>query len=390
MMNRDAKAASADLESINGAGGKKSQSIVFNDGILAGTSTAIEKLRHDLHNVAQQDGPVLITGPDGCGKRILVRTLHQQSNRRDHPFVPLNIAALGREYSARVFSKRALPTYLAAVGEGTLSLDDVADLGPNSQTILEEVLIDGVYTSLNDDVREKFKARLICLTSSDIMSMVSLNRFKRRLYNEISVHKLRMPSLTERLDDIPVLVPFLIKGHLDKGLPDRRFAPSAIAALQDYGWPGNLRELDSILQILLLLTKEDDVINGHVVHQVLKGHMKGENVQVMQPLVEKYTQSISKGPAVPKLILEANMQDHSLSQSVAQHLDHYFKAHHDMLPPVGLYDRILSEVERPLIEKCLHACKGSQLKAARLLGINRNTLRKKIQLLGLQSRSKDD
>lgn len=389
MMNHDAKSASIKLEQIQGSGGG-TDDVAFNDGVLAGTSTAIEKLRHDLHAVAQQDGPVLVTGPDGSGKRVLVRALHQQSSRMSHPFVPLNIAALGREYSARVFSKRALPTYLAAVGEGTLSLDDVADLGPNSQLILEEVLIEGVYPSLNDGTREKFRARLVCLTSSDIMAMVSLNRFKRRLYNEISVHKLCMPSLTERLDDIPVLVPFLVKGHLEKGLPARRFAPSAIAALQDYGWPGNLRELDSILQILLLLSKEDEMINGHVVHQVLKGHVKGENVQVMQPLVEKYTQSIPKGPSIPKLILDANTQDHSLSQSVAQHLDHYFKAHHDMLPPIGLYDRILSEVERPLIEKCLLACKGSQLKAARLLGINRNTLRKKIQLLGLQSRSKDD
>lgn len=332
--------------------------LTFSSGILMGPSAAMQALRQMLVAIRHSDQPVLIDGPTGCGKRALARAVHDRSARQGAPFASINIAALGRDYSARLFGRIELPARLARVGAGSLAVYDVADLGRTSQLILEELLETGEYPVANGRRREKLQARLICLTSADLPALVARGRFRPDLLHRMSAIRLTVPSLSARRDDIPELVPFLLTGIADKGLQRSTFLPEAIAALQAYPWPGNVRELDAVLRTLCILTAGRPVDAGLVQHVL-------DRQGVRTPPVPE------NAAAVP------------LAESVSRHLDAYFKAHDGALPPNGLYDRILGEIERPLIRKCLAACKGNQIRAADLLGLNRNTLRKKIKDLGL-------
>ncbi len=333
--------------------------LTFSSGILLGRSAAMRELHGALEAIRYSSLPVLIEGPSGSGKRALARAVHDRSERHAEPFASVNVAALGRDYSARLFGRVELPVRLARVGAGSLVVYDVADLGRTSQLILEELLETGEYPVANGRRREKLQARLLCITSADLSALVARGRFRSDLLHRMGAIRLALPPLVERREDIPDLVPFLLTGIADKGLQQSRFLPEAIYALQAYHWPGNIRELDSVLRTLCILTAGRPVDAGLVQHVLDR---QGSRAPPSLP---------SRAPPVP------------LAESVARHLDAYFSAHDDVLPPNGLYDRILAEVERPLIRKCLAACKGNQIRAADLLGLNRNTLRKKIRDLGL-------
>jgi len=174
----------------------------------------------------------------------------------------------------------------------------------------------------------------------------------------------RVPPLRERLDDIPVLAEhFLHKAH-SKGLPLKQLGTEAVAALSAHHWGGNVRELENLMYRLAALCSEQ-IIGGLAVEDELRA--------LAMPA------AIPQAAAAPS---SATRSD-NLQQQVSQHLRHYFAAHSHSLPPDGLYERVLLLIEKPLIEETLRATDGNQLRAAKVLGINRNTLRKKMQQLGL-------
>ena len=222
-----------------------------------------------------------------------------------------------------------------------------------AQTRLLRVLQEGEYTAVGGRARLRADARIIAATNHDLGRLVHQGLFREDLFYRLSVVPLRVPPLRERSDDIPDLVRrFVAQAHAE-GLPAKSFDGAAIERLQAYRWPGNVRELENLVRRLAALYA-GNVIGGETVATVLEA-----------------------GSAPAQVGVSAD----NLGATVERHLDRYFAAHGGGIPPDGLYARILREVERPLISLSLGATGGNQVRTARLLGINRNTLRKKIREL---------
>ena len=163
-----------------------------------------------------------------------------------------------------------------------------------------------------------------------------------------------MTALRERREDVPLLVRHFLKQAVREGLPDKRFDAAAMAAMQEHRWSGNVRELENLVRRLVVLVAEDTIDEEAVHRELQRAHSA-----------------------------DSRPSPQGLAESVESHLRQYFDAHDDGLPPAGLYDRILREIERPLLALTLQATQGNQLRAADVLGINRNTLRKKLRDLDL-------
>jgi two-component system nitrogen regulation response regulator GlnG len=315
----------------------------------------MQAIYRTLARISQSDLPVLVSGPAGSGKKVLARTIHEHSKRKAASFVTVNISALGQDFARELFGTVETPGRLARAGAGTLALNDIADMPRAMQTALEDLVERGEYRPVNSKRSEQLAARIISVTGYDAAGLLEREKIRPELFYRLGVVSIAMPALAERLEDIPELAQNLLARMVQEGAPRCRILPEAIAALQAYDWPGNVRELDNVLRNLCVLAT-DRIIDAPLVRQVVGG--SGQS-------------SIKARHAA------------ALSGSVAEHLETYFRTHQDSLPPAGLYDRILAEVEKPLIEKCLAVCNGNQIRAADLLGLNRNTLRKKIRELGI-------
>ncbi len=335
---------------------------------LIGRSPAMQDIYRVLARLVGTDLTVLITGESGTGKELVARALHDYGKRKNGPFVAINMAAIPRELiESELFghekgsfsgaTNRSAGRFEQADG-GTLFLDEIGDMPLEAQTRLLRVLQDGTFTTVGGRTPIRTSVRIVAATHRDLRQFVSQGMFREDLYYRLNVVPLRLPPLRQRTEDIPDLVRhFLAKGE-EEGLPTKSLEPDALARLREYRWPGNVRELENLIRRIAALYTEERI-----------------GVDVIETeLVDSESQDTDSGAG----------QSESLSEAVERHLQSYFDAHNDGLPPPGLYERIVREVERPLISLCLGATRGNQIKAADLLGLNRNTLRKKIRELDIQ------
>lgn len=334
---------------------------------LIGRSAAMQDIYRVLARLMNTDLTVMVTGESGTGKELVARALHDYGKRRFGPFVAINMAAIPRELiESELFghekgaftgaTNRYAGRFEQAEG-GSLFLDEIGDMPIEAQTRLLRVLQEGEYTTVGGRTPISTNVRIIAATHRDLRSAVRQGLFREDLYYRLNVVPLRIPPLRERTEDIPELVAhFLARAEAD-GMPSKSFVPEAMGRLQDYRWPGNVRELENLVQRLTALYTQDvislETIEAELAHS-------------------------SPGSAA-----EARADEESLSDAIERHLRTYFSAHRDGLPAAGLYGRILHEMERPLIGLSLEATRGNQVQAATLLGLNRNTLRKKIRELDI-------
>ena len=210
----------------------------------------------------------------------------------------------------------------------------------------------------------KVDVRIIVATHRNLRQMVAQGLFREDLFYRLNVVPISVPPLRERKSDIPLLVRAFLAQAAAEGLPHKTVSPEAMARLSAYSWPGNVRELGNLARRLAALHGADEI----------------DPEAIDAALAE------AEGPPVATEARRATAREHetsSLGLAVEQHLSRYFAAHGDALPPSGLYDRVLREMERPLLSIALAATRGNQVQAAKLLGVNRNTLRKKIRDLEL-------
>ena len=233
-----------------------------------------------------------------------------------------------------------------------------------AQTRLLRVLQEGEFTTIGGRTPIEADVRIIAATHRDLRDMVREGQFREDLYYRLNVVPVRLPPLRERSDDIPELVNHFFTLVEEEGLPRKRVSPEAMAQLRNYAWPGNVRELENLVRRLAALYSQD-TIDQAVIEQELSDLPETER---------------ASGGGGANVLPSAE----SLSEAVEMHLRAYFDAHVQNLPAPGLYNRVLKEVEGPLISLTLAATKGNQVRAAELLGLNRNTLRKKIRELGLE------
>ncbi len=333
---------------------------------LIGRSPAMQEIYRVMARLMATDLTVMITGESGTGKELVARALHDYGKRRNGPFVAVNMAAIPRELiESELFGhekgaftgagNRYAGRFEQAEG-GTLFLDEIGDMPLEAQTRLLRVLQQGEYTTVGGRAPIRADVRIIAASNRDLRQQINQGLFREDLFYRLNVVPIRLPALRERSEDIPDLVQHFLKQAQEEGLPAKVLTADAIAMLQNHRWPGNVREIENLVRRLAALYSEE-VIGADVIARELA--------------------ETSPPP-------ESSASDEeTLSEAVERHLSRYFAAHGDSLPPAGLYERVLHEVERPLIELCLLATRGNQIRAAALLGLNRNTLRKKIRELGI-------
>jgi two-component system, NtrC family, nitrogen regulation response regulator GlnG len=335
---------------------------------VIGRSPAMQEIYRTMARLMSTDLTVIILGESGTGKELIARALHEYGKRREGPFVAVNMAAIPKELIESELFGHERGAFTGAVNRlsgrfeqaqgGTLFLDEIGDMPAEAQTRLLRVLQEGEYVTVGGRTPIKADVRVIAATHRDLRALIAAGQFREDLYYRLNVVPIRVPPLRERTQDIPALVRHFMDQAKANGLPSKAIDAGAMQRLQAYRWPGNVRELENLVRRLCALYSEESIDVGAI---------DTELAETRQPAPQA-----------------GHAADEGLSAVVERHLREYFAAHADGLPASGVYDRIVREIERPLIALSLEATKGNQLRAAELLGLNRNTLRKKIRELDIQ------
>ena len=345
---------------------------------LVGRSPAMQEIYRALARLMQTDLTVMITGESGTGKELVARALHDYGKRKGGPFVAINMAAIPRELiESELFghekgaftgaAQRASGRFEQAEG-GTLFLDEIGDMPMDAQTRLLRVLQQGEYTTVGGRTPIKTNVRIVAATNKDLRNLIQQGLFREDLFFRLNVVPLRLPALRERAEDIPDLAHHFFRLAASEGLPLKSLEQGAVERLKRHRWPGNIRELENLVRRLAALYPQDTISD-----QLVEAELEAD-----KPLGSMATDSHNS------VLPAAADNEASLSLSVERHMNALFKAHGDQLPPPGLYHRVLREIEQPLITATLAATRGNQIKAAELLGLNRNTLRKKVRDLDIR------
>ena len=335
---------------------------------LIGRSPAMQDIYRGLARLMQNDLTVMVSGESGTGKELIARALHELGQRQHGPFVAINMAAIpkdlieselfGHEKGAFTGANQRVEGRFAQADGGTLFLDEIGDMPMDTQTRLLRVLQEGEFTTVGGRTPIKTDVRIVAATNKDLKILINQGLFREDLYYRLNVVPLRIPPLRNRLEDLEDLCRHFLKLATQEGLPAKSVSPEGVAYLKKYNWPGNVRELENLMRRIAALYN-DEVIGSDILHQELS--------------------DLAPAEAAPVSTQNAT----TISESVDLHLTHYFNQFGGALPPAGLYDRVLKELEEPLIRQALAVTNGNQIKTAELLGLNRNTLRKKIRELGI-------
>lgn len=330
------------------------------DRTLIGRSRLMQEVYKVLGKVAASDVTVLITGESGTGKELVARAIHGNSARVNKPFLALNCAAIPRELlESELFgfekgaftgaNERKIGKFEQAHG-GSLFLDEIGDMPLELQAKLLRVLQEKEITRTGGVTNISVDVRIIAATNQDLQEQVRAKGFREDLYYRLNVIPISLPPLRERVEDIPLLVDFFLRQlQAKQNLVTRACSADALAGLKQYPWPGNVRELENAIQRAALLSPNPQLTMEDF--PFLAATPGGDQDESLEALI-------------------ARKLNCSLMQMNVQELD-------------NLYEMVLHQMERPLINIVLDKTRGNQIKAAEILGINRNTLRKKIQTLGI-------
>jgi two-component system nitrogen regulation response regulator GlnG len=352
------------------------------DGIpLVGRSPAMQEIYRALARLMQTDLTVMLTGESGTGKELVARALHDHGKRKKGPFVAINMAAIprdlieselfGHEKGAFTGANQRSAGLFEQAERGTLFLDEIGDMPMEAQTRLLRVLQQGEYTTVGGRAAIKTNVRIIAATNKDLGVLIRQGLFREDLFFRLNVVPLRLPPLRERVEDIGDLAQHFFVLAAAEGLPLKRIEPDALERLKRYRWPGNIRELENLIRRLAALYPQEAVTV-----QLVDMELRADPPAIMPhyPAAPGPENGRSGEPG-RRLTLAGAME---------RHLAGLFQEHGASLPPPGLYYRILREIEYPLISAALAATRGNQIKAAELLGLNRNTLRKKVRDLDIK------
>lgn len=331
---------------------------------LIGHAPAMQALFRMVARILNADLPVLIAGEPGVGKTTIARSFHDLSDRRDQGLAILTSADATEEAITRAADKAR---------SGTIIIENPAGFDPAAQARLI-----GLIESLESGPDRAMAPRIVATTGPDPQADVAAGRLRSDLYYRLAGVTVTVPPLRARVDDILPLANHLLARAATQGLPDRTLGDDAASLLRAHAFPGNVRELENMMRRLALIAS-GSAITAPEMREALsqQGSARVTPVAVAMPVAPVQTDSPAPG-------FSLGSGNGPLSDSVEAHLQRYFDLHGDTLPPPGLYDRILREIERPLLQVALDATGGNQLRCADLLGINRNTLRKKLTELNIE------
>ncbi len=333
------------------------------DGMpLVGRSPAMQGVYRMITRVLRNDLTVLVTGESGTGKELVAEAIHQLGSRRSGPFVPVNTAAIPADLIESELFGHEKGAFTGAIAQtigkfeqangGTLFLDEIGDMPAEAQTRLLRALQSGRIRRVGGRQEITVDVRIVAATNRDLVPMIAAGTFREDLYYRLNVVPIEIPPLRERREDIDVLSQHFLAQAVEDGLPRRQLSPEAARELEKRTWRGNVRELKNVIYRLALMAR-DDVIDGSSIDDIIGG------------------ETIAHG-----------RETGSIEGGIAQALNAWLQSES---PASGtVYGQALAAFERPLIEHALGETSGNQLRAAKLLGINRNTLRKRIADLGIE------
>jgi two-component system nitrogen regulation response regulator GlnG len=327
-------------------------------GNMMGESPAIQKVFKTIGQVVSTRTTILIQGESGTGKELVAKTIHYNSPRWNKPFIAVNCAAIPKELLESEFFGHEKGSFTGALErrigkfelaeEGTLFLDEIGELPTDLQTKLLRALQEEEFSRVGGRETLKTDVRILASTNQDLEKAVREKRFREDLYFRLKVIPIHLPPLRERKGDIALLVAFFIEKHnRDMGTHISGVSPEALKLLEEYPWPGNVRELENVMIRAAVLSP------GTVL------------------FLKDFNLSTGSETAPP------DYENLSLEEIIQRKLDDYFNRTRGV-DVENLYSLVIERVERPLIELTLKATRGNQIRAAQILGINRNTLRKKI------------
>ncbi|MCC7394575.1 MAG: sigma-54-dependent Fis family transcriptional regulator [Sphingomonadaceae bacterium] len=337
------------------------ESSAASHGSIIGRADAMQAAYRTLARVAPTDLSVLILGESGTGKELVARAIHDASPRCDAPFVAVNMAAIPRELvESELFGHekgaftgavaRAVGRFAQADG-GTLFLDEIGDMPLEAQTRLLRVLQSGEFTPVGGRTAQNTNIRIIAATNQDLPALIADGQFREDLYYRLNVIPICLPPLRERLSDLGALANHFLQMGAKNGLPHKNIGKDAVAALSRYEWPGNVRELSNVMQRLALLTRAD--------------HIGADDVADLFATIPAPDAILSNGHDPHTALVDAVTR--WLASPTALVAEREGRLH----------GALTDIVEQELIRHALDKTGGNQIRAAALLGINRNTLRLK-------------
>jgi two-component system, NtrC family, nitrogen regulation response regulator GlnG len=344
---------------------------------LVGRSAAMQAVYRMITRVLRNDLTVLILGESGTGKELVAEAIHQLGNRRAGPFIAVNTAAIPAELiESELFGHekgaftgavaRSIGKFEQASG-GTLFLDEIGDMPMQAQTRLLRALQSGRIRRVGGREEITLDCRIVAATNRDLLPMIAAGTFREDLYYRLAVVPIELPPLRERADDIEALARHFLANAAAEGLPRRQLTQAGAELLAQQPWRGNVRELRNFIYRLALLAREE-VIDAAAIEPLLAHAESGGQVQ-----------GTNTGTAVVSEQAASSRMDRPGDLAVA--VQHWLASNS---PPHGeVYDSALAAFERPLFSAVLGQTGGNQLRAAQILGINRNTLRKRLSELGL-------
>jgi len=344
------------------AAGDSAEDAPIGEGLpLVGRSAPMQAVYRMITRVLRNDLTVLILGESGTGKELVAEAIHQLGHRREGPFVAVNTAAIPAELIESELFGHEKGAFTGAVARhigkfeqaagGTLFLDEIGDMPMQAQTRLLRALQSGSIRRVGGREEVRIDARIVAATNRDLEPLIAAGQFREDLFYRLNVVPINLPPLRERPDDIEALARHFLQQAAGEGLPRRQLASDAAQLLARQTWRGNVRELKNFIYRLALLAREDVV-----------------DAAALAPLLEQARR------AEP-----ASATGTGFAEAVDQWLNN------ERTPPGTIYDMALAAMERPLFAALLRETGGNQLRTAQLLGINRNTLRKRLGDLGIDA-----
>ncbi|MBO9579376.1 MAG: nitrogen regulation protein NR(I) [Sphingobium sp.] len=346
----------------SGSGAETDSGTVGEDMPLHGRSLPMQEVYRTIARVVGNDLNILVLGESGTGKELVAEAIHNLGPRRNHPFIAINMAAIPRElieaelfgYEKGAFTgalARSAGKFEQAEG-GTLFLDEIGDMPMEAQTRLLRVLQSGEVTTVGGTRPVRVNVRIIAATNKDLPALIAEGRFREDLFYRLNVVPIRLPALRERTGDVPLLARYFLDLAARHGLPRKSLSDQAAALLELHDWPGNVRELQNLMQRLTVLTRDKEINVEHI----------GEVL------------AISGASAASVRLAGAN----DVREAVGRWARDLLAVGRSDVLADGLHEQLLGVVEPVLLGETLAALDGNQIRAAATLGMNRNTLRKKL------------
>ena len=333
--------------------------------LIVGRSPAMQDLYKSIARLSQNDLTVMIYGESGTGKELVAKALHKYSTRSEKPFIALNMAAIpndlieselfGHEKGSFTGAHQKSDGKFKLAEKGTLFLDEIGDMPIDAQTRLLRVLQEGEFTPIGGKEKIQADTRIIAATHKNLSNLIEKGEFREDLFYRLNVVPISIPPLRERKEDIPELVNHFLDKAKDLQLEPKKFTNESFQILEKYQWPGNVRELENFILKLCALYTDENIMNDDLAEEIL-------NLQKLDQQMLDTENQFSK-------ILE-----NYLSRNINKINKEY---------QGDVYNYFVTELEKVLLLEVLKNKNGNQLKAAELLGLNRNTLRKKITELNI-------